>query len=53
LWFDNKPEGVVALNARQVMVVHDDDRVQVAESARGKAKQANEFTYSVIELGNP
>jgi hypothetical protein len=53
LWFDNKPEGVVALNARQVVVVHDDDRVQVADSAHGKAKQANEFTYSVIELGNP
>lgn len=51
LWFDNKPEGVVALNASQILVVHDDDRVQVADSAHGKAKKPNEFVYSVIELG--
>jgi len=50
LWFDNKPEGVVALDARHVLVVHDDDRVQVANSAHGKAKKPNEFAYSVIEL---
>lgn len=52
LWFDNKPEGVVALNASQILVVHDDDRVQVSDSAHGKAKKPNEFAYSAIELGN-
>jgi len=50
LWFDSKPEGVAALDARHVLVVHDDDRVQVADSAHGKARKPNEFAYSVIEL---
>jgi len=53
LWFDNKPEGVEVLNKTQVLIVHDDDRVQVATTANGKAKQRNEFTYSVIELRAP
>jgi len=52
LWFDNKPEGVEVLSDSQVMVVHDDDRVQVADSEKGRSKQHNEFTYSVITLRN-
>ncbi|WP_449429762.1 hypothetical protein [Pseudomonas putida] len=50
LRFDNKPEGVEALSKTQILVVHDDDRVQVDDSETGKAKGPNEFAYSVIEF---
>ncbi|QHG66941.1 hypothetical protein [Pseudomonas putida] len=52
LWFDNKPEGVEVLSDSQILVVHDDDRVQVADSTKGKSKKDNEFAYSVITLHN-
>jgi hypothetical protein len=50
LWFDNKPEGVEVLSESQVMVVHDDDRVQVTDATNGKSKKDNEFAYSVVTL---
>lgn len=52
LWFDNKPEGVEVLSESQILVVHDDDRVQVTDSRNGKSKKDNEFAYSVITLRN-
>ncbi|MFK0311604.1 hypothetical protein ACIQUF_10180 [Pseudomonas sp. NPDC090233] len=51
LWFDNKPEGVEVLSESQVLVVHDDDRVQVVDSEKGKSKKVNEFAYSVVTFG--
>ncbi|MNG94266.1 hypothetical protein D3C81_471660 [compost metagenome] len=50
LKFANKPEGVEILSKTQVLIVHDDDRVQVADSEHGKSKKPNAFTYSLIEL---
>ncbi|WP_449429763.1 hypothetical protein [Pseudomonas putida] len=48
--FDNKPEGVEALNKCQVLVVHDDDKVQIVDSENGRAKKANEFVYSIVDF---
>ncbi|MNH13451.1 hypothetical protein D3C79_730230 [compost metagenome] len=50
LRFSNKPEGVEVLNAHQIMVVHDDDRVEVKTSEAGIKRGDNEFAYSKITL---
>ncbi|KJK07622.1 hypothetical protein UB47_10875 [Pseudomonas sp. 5] len=48
LMFSNKPEGLAVLDEKQLLIVHDDDRVQVTSSASGIASKPNEFAYSVV-----
>ncbi|MBG6123700.1 MULTISPECIES: hypothetical protein [Pseudomonas] len=48
LVFSNKPEGVEVLDAHQIIVVHDDDRVEVTTSEAGIKRGDNEFAYSKI-----
>ncbi|MFJ4053103.1 hypothetical protein ACIPZC_06500 [Pseudomonas sp. NPDC089743] len=50
LRFSNKPEGVEVLDAHQIIVVHDDDRVEVQTSEAGIERGANEFAYSKIRF---
>ncbi|WP_280041028.1 hypothetical protein [Pseudomonas sp. Hg5Tf] len=48
LKFSNKPEGVEVLDNKQILVVHDDDRVEVETSDTGIKRGDSEFGYSVI-----
>ncbi|MBF8745664.1 hypothetical protein [Pseudomonas monteilii] len=50
LRFANKPEGVTTLGPHQLLVVHDDDRVQIQTSINGIPHLPNEFSYSVISF---
>lgn len=50
LVFSNKPEGIEVLNNSSVIVVHDDDRESVPDSATGKSHRPNEFAFSVISF---
>ncbi|MDH1571699.1 hypothetical protein [Pseudomonas sp. GD03746] len=50
LLFSNQPGGVEVLGAKQILVVHDDDRVEVKTSEAGIKRGKNEFAYSKITL---
>lgn len=50
LMFSNKPEGVEVLDARHILVVHDDDRVEVQTSEAGIKRGNSEFAYSQISF---
>jgi hypothetical protein len=48
LHFDNKAEGIAVIDARHLLIIHDDDRVTGGKHQR----QPHQAVYSVVEISD-